>query len=235
MMQLYIYNGQITTYYITTNGSLYNEKTKKWLKGQVSKNGYRTYQISIDGEKKRLYAHRMVAETYLPKIEGKTQVNHKDGNKLNNEVENLEWVNASENAIHTVKTWLRIDGLHPVYCFDKNKKLVCIYPTIADACAINHYNASTLWKRLNETKKVMSYGFYWANNNDNTFEILPITGVKKKVGQYNAQGEIIATYESRNECARITGYDKKRIGECCNGKIKTYHGYTFKYLDEDIV
>lgn len=234
-MQLYIYNGQVTTYYITTNGSLYNEKTGNWLKGSVAKNGYRTYYISIDGEKKRLYAHRMVAETYLPQIEGKTQVNHKDGNKLNNNIENLEWVNASENALHAVKNGLRIADLHQVYCFDKNKKLVCIYPTIADACAINHYNHSVLWKRLKEEKKMMSYGFYWSNTKDNDFETIPTQGVKKKVGQYNVYGDLITSYESRNECSRITGYDKKRIGECCNGKIKTYKGYIFKYLDDDIV
>ena len=70
-MRLYIYNGQVTTYYITTNGELFNSKTGKWLKGQInSKNGYKSYNISIDGESKRLYAHRMVAETYIPRIDG---------------------------------------------------------------------------------------------------------------------------------------------------------------------
>ena len=48
IMQLYIYNGQITTYYITTTGELFNSKTQKWLKGQINyKNGYKSYNITL--------------------------------------------------------------------------------------------------------------------------------------------------------------------------------------------
>ena len=89
IMQLYIYNGQVTTYYITTTGELYNSKTNKWLKGQINyKNGYKTYSISIDGQKKRLYAHRMVAQTYIPNDDPilKTEVHQINGNKLDNSI-----------------------------------------------------------------------------------------------------------------------------------------------------
>ena len=82
-MQLYFYNGQPTTYYITEDAKLFNEKTQKWLKGQVSKNGYLTYNISIEGVKKRLYAHRMLMETYKPHPNSKNlEVNHINGKKL---------------------------------------------------------------------------------------------------------------------------------------------------------
>lgn len=229
-MQLYFYNEQVTTYYITTEGKLYNSKTSKWLKGQISKNGYLTYQISIDGEKKRLYAHRMVAETYLPKIKDKTQVNHIDGNKLNNSVNNLEWVDSSENQIHAIQNHLKTNGLRPVYCFDKNKKLVCIYPTISEACSVNHFNYSWMIEQLNREDKTLSHGYYWSYNNDNNFNTVASSGVKKPIGQYTVDGVLIEKFESRNDCARATGYDKKRIGECCNGKIHTYHGYVFKYI-----
>ena len=229
-MHLYFYNEQITTYYITTEGKLFNSKTNQWLKGQVAKNGYLTYNISIDGEKKRLYAHRMVAETYLPKISGKTQVNHKDGNKLNNSVNNLEWVNSKENQIHAIKNKLRQEGLKQVYCFDKNKKLVCVYPTIAEACQVNHFNYSWMIEQLNREEKTLSHGYYWSYYNDNSFSVKDTGGIKKPVGQFTVSGELIEKFESRNECARVTGYDKKRIGECCNGKIHTYRGYVFKYI-----
>lgn len=229
-MQVYFYNGQITTYYITTNGKLYNSKTKKWLKGQINKNGYLTYNISIDGLKKRLYAHRMVAETYLPLINGKTEVNHIDGNKLNNDVNNLEWVTSSENKKHAIKNHLRDNTMTKVYCFNDKKKIVCIYESIAAACEVNHYNASWMIEQLNRKVKILSHGYYWSTSEDNNFETKTVTGISKPVGQFLITGELINKFESRNEAARKTGYDKKRIGECCNGKIKTYRGYVFKYI-----
>lgn len=53
------------------------------------------------------YVHRLVAETFLLKSEDKTQINHKDGDKLNNNIENLEWCNGSENIKHAYSAGLK--------------------------------------------------------------------------------------------------------------------------------
>ena len=63
-------------------------------------NSYKFVSVVINGEYKHLVAHRLVAKTYIPNPENKPQVNHIDGNKCNNRVENLEWVTAKENVIH---------------------------------------------------------------------------------------------------------------------------------------
>lgn len=69
--------------------------------------GYLKIRLSKDNKMKNYLVHRLVAETFIPNPENKSQVNHKDGNKLNNNVDNLEWTTRSENVNHA---WL--NGLH---------------------------------------------------------------------------------------------------------------------------
>lgn len=237
-MQLYIYNGQITTYYITTTGELYNSLTKKWLKGQINyKNGYRTFNISIDGESHRLYAHRMVAETYIPTDNYNLEVHHINGNKVDNRVENLEWIDSHTNKQLAKKEKYESMGARKIYCFDENKKLVAIYPSIAECGRITHYNTSWLLEQLKRNPKTLSHGFYWSYSENNNFETINTSNFTqaKKVGQYNSDGILIEIYNSLSDAGRKTGFDRHRISECCNGKIKTYHGYVWKIINNDIV
>lgn len=88
------------SYLIYENGDVKNLATNKMLKGSISENGYRYYRLSINNEKKMFYAHRLVAEHFLENSENLPVVNHKDGNKLNNDVSNLEWLSYSENSHH---------------------------------------------------------------------------------------------------------------------------------------
>lgn len=236
-MQLYIYNGQITTYYITTTGELFNSKTNKWLKGQINKNGYKSFNITIDGEMHRLYAHRMVAETYIPCEDMKNkQVHHIDENKLNNNVENLQWIDTHEHLAMSSEKWNQIQR-KKVYCFDEYKHLVAIYPSIAECVRITRYNKTHLLDKLNEEVKVLSHGFYWSFTEDNTFETRAPKAytIVKPVGQYNADNVLIEKYSSFTDAERKTGYNRKRISDCANGKIKTYKGYIWKFIEEDIV
>ena len=69
--------------------------------------GYLFVGLSKKGKVKRFYIHRLVAESFLPNRGRKPEVNHKDGNKSNNFVSNLEWVTGKENKQHAVKIGLR--------------------------------------------------------------------------------------------------------------------------------
>ena len=69
----------------------------KWLVGFIN-NGYK--MVNLGAENRNISVHRLVAETYLPRVPGKEHINHKDGNKLNNYCNNLEWCTQAENNQH---------------------------------------------------------------------------------------------------------------------------------------
>lgn len=87
-------------YFIYDNGDILNTITNKILKGSIGEHGYKYYRLSKDNRKKMFYAHRLVAEYFIPNPNNLPVVNHKDGNKLNNDISNLEWVTYSENITH---------------------------------------------------------------------------------------------------------------------------------------
>jgi hypothetical protein len=87
-------------YKITPTGKVYSIKYKRIMKLQTNANGYQWIQFSIDSQKKNYYIHQLVAIHYINNPENKPFVNHKDGNKINNHIDNLEWVTQSENTQH---------------------------------------------------------------------------------------------------------------------------------------
>lgn len=136
MYKTVIYNEKETNYLIYDNGECYNIKTKKFLQGSIKSNGYKMVTLTINKEKKTLLVHRLVAEHFLPNPDNKDYVNHIDGNKLNNNVSNLEWVTPQENRIHALKTGL---------CNNKKKKN-----------NININNEYEKWKRYQDTDYIIS-------------------------------------------------------------------------------
>lgn len=89
-------------YHVTEDGKIYNTNTGKQLKySQVR--GYLRYTLYDEGSRHQWQAHRLVATVYLENPEHKPCVNHKDGDKHNNTVDNLEWCTYSENEEHSFK------------------------------------------------------------------------------------------------------------------------------------
>ena len=93
-------------YLVTIFGDVYSLKSNKWLKQFNNGYGYSFTNLCKNGKEKTKYVHRLVAKTFIPNQDNKPQVNHKDGNKQNNCIDNLEWVTHSENMKHAFKIGL---------------------------------------------------------------------------------------------------------------------------------
>lgn len=85
----------------------WEKSNSKILKSKLTTSGYYSVELYKPNSRKQFYIHRLVANTFIKNPYNKEEVNHIDGNKLNNHVENLEWVTKSENQLHAIKLGLR--------------------------------------------------------------------------------------------------------------------------------
>ena len=95
-------------YSVSDTGLVRNDKTGRIRKPYLDSRGlYVLVHIDVDGVQYNRLVHRLVAEAFIPNPDNKETVNHKDGNKQNNCVDNLEWATRSENQAHA---WRELDN-----------------------------------------------------------------------------------------------------------------------------
>jgi hypothetical protein len=92
--------------------SSYNTGKCDFIRMVKDRRGYYMAGLTKDGTQKKIFLHRLIAIAFIPNSEGKPCINHIDGNKTNNSIENLEWCTWSENNQHAIRTGL----------FNPNKK-----------------------------------------------------------------------------------------------------------------
>ena len=109
----FVYNGFHSQYLVSTYGRIVSTEYRGFkgkisvLKPNIGTNGYYKVSLHINNVGKTINMHRAVGMTFIPNPDNLPQVNHKDGNKLNNHISNLEWVTAEENIHHLYRTGLK--------------------------------------------------------------------------------------------------------------------------------
>ena len=228
-------------YYITKEGKIYSNIGNKGLKERKTHliNGY----PSITIRKKVYKVHRLVAKYFLPKVEGKGIINHKDGNKQNNNVANLEWCTQKENAQHAWDNGLcsrqRPTQYKPVYKIDMTTfEIVTEYESITVAEQHNpkakgHIASCCTGNRSNAS------GYYWIYKEDyDKDKIKEKINLKNTMcGKHNpaakrvlciTTGEIFETLKDAADKYKISS---SNISSCCRGKLKTTGGKQWEYVE----
>lgn len=119
-----------TSYEVSNTGKIRSFRTKQILKTYIINSNYEAIKFSIQNKKTAHLVHRLVAKTFLLENKGKVYVNHKDGNKLNNHVNNLEWCTMSENHLHAFKTGLKTSEACKTYIGKKHVKSTLPYHNV---------------------------------------------------------------------------------------------------------
>lgn len=153
----FIFNDK--TIQISNHGRI--KSNNRILSGSSCPTGYKVVSISNNGIRKCELAHRLVANCFLKKSDdNKNIVNHKDQNKQNNHVDNLEWCSYSENMIHFYKnTGSKL--CKKIMQLDNKNNIIKIHLSLADAAkALNIKNKSNITTKIKNKKPY--HGFYWS-------------------------------------------------------------------------
>lgn len=125
MVEVYNTIAEIDGYSISNLGNVYSNKKNKHLKKQTNYKGYHFIGLMVNGKNKKYYVHRLVAMAFIPNTEKKPQVNHKNGIKTDNTIDNLEWMTNIENKQHAVKN--KLTNLGCTTLMKKNKIVIDLY------------------------------------------------------------------------------------------------------------
>lgn len=152
-------------------------KRGKLLKSVKTKKGYLSVDLVKQGLRKSVVVHRLVALTFIDNKHKKPQVNHKDGNKLNNHLSNLEWVTNKENIQHAFKLGLKESPMKGKYGKDHNRSVSIIqkskqgefikeFASISDAYRETHINLGNIQSACcGRVKTAGGYKWEYKENN----------------------------------------------------------------------
>ena len=141
-------------YAITPEGEVWSYRRKKFLTPRDNGTGYLRVKLCKDGKVKKYMIHRLVAEAYIPNTDNLPQVNHKDENKANNCLQNLEWCDAKYNSNYGTRNE---KFKKPILQYDLNGNFIKEWPSATDVGKEANDNICKCLKGRQKT----AYGYVW--------------------------------------------------------------------------
>lgn len=146
-------------YQVSNYGNVKSLRNNKLLRQTNHRGGYKLVSVSVDGMHKELTVHRLVAQAFIPNPNNYRDVNHKDGDKANNHVDNLEWVTHSENIKHSYITLNQRRNDVAVVCIETGIK----YPSCKVASELTGINKGSINHVINGVARKAG-GYTWARS-----------------------------------------------------------------------
>lgn len=233
MWKKFIYEGQETDYSVSTEGEV-RKDTTNYILSQSSQQDYKFVGLIINGKQKRMRVHRMVALTFIDNPDNKPYVNHINGNRSDNNVENLEWVTPSENTQHAVDTGLFKSGRkRAVIQYNLNGEQMATFESASEAARQTGGSQSKITmccRRQRDSANDYQWRYYDDIQDVQKIEKKFITG--KQVAQCDEEGNILNIYPSFKEAARVVNGTSSAISRVCSGINIRHKGYKWKLVEE---
>lgn len=225
MWKTIIIDTQETHYSVNDEGEVKNDKTQKLLKPHIAQ-GYAHVGIYLEGKMKYCRVHRLVALAFLDNPECKEFVNHKDGQRSHNILDNLEWVTPSENSQHAVDTDLKRPNREKiVICYDLDGYKILEFNSISEAARqtgslVEKIVMCCQFKR--QTHNLMQ----WRYKPDEVEKLSPVSKPKTmahRVAQLDKEGNTIQIYDSISKAAIAVNGSSGAIANILNKKSRQKH------------
>jgi hypothetical protein len=202
----------------------YVRRNGRVLKNMLTPYGYHEIYFSNKGHITNNKVHRLVAEAFIPNPKNKEYINHIDGNKINNNVSNLEWSTPTENNIHARDTGLKtVCNKITAVNVETNEHLE--FPSIKNMCDIlNLEKASVYYCIKNKRSQTKGYEFIYDK---------PIKSFKrskaKPIYAIDVQTKEKKLYPSMAAMVNELKMNKTNIFRVLQGTASQHHGYAFAY------
>lgn len=236
---------------IQKRGDLYYNKKYKGqiIKSHLTHRGYCAVGVTKHNRHKNFSVHRLVARAFIPNPENKPEVNHIDGNKQNNRVDNLEWNTSSENLKHAYNNKLKTctkkhrevakyqckkNFSKKILQYNLNGEFLKEWDSITEASNFYNIPISGISQCCQGITK-SAHKYIWRYKTPNF--PLKISNYTKQyryvpVLQYNLQYVFIKEYKSLTDASQKTNINISYISDCIRGKRKTAGGYMWKIKEE---